>query len=116
MLTFENIMQIRFMESRAYELNMIMEEVRSDIDIAIEKYGCIIDYTNTSNSNKLNDIMTAFTLISVSCLPATLVGGLFGMNVKVPYQADDDSTVSAFLVLIGIITFCTLAFLLYFKY
>ena len=69
-LYFETINKIRFLESRAYELDKTMEEVRSDIDIAIEKYGRIIEYENTSNSAKLNDIMALFTIFSIACLPA----------------------------------------------
>jgi hypothetical protein len=37
-LYFETINKIRFLESRAYELDKIMEKVRADIDVAIEKY------------------------------------------------------------------------------
>ena len=85
LLTFETVTQIRFMESRAYEMDLIMQEVRDDIDIAIEKYGRIIEHENTQESAKLNDIMTFFTIFSISCIPATIVGGLFGMNVKVPF-------------------------------
>lgn len=85
MLSFETVTQIRFLESRAYEMDMIMQEVRSDIDIAIEKYGRIIDYENTQQAAKLNDIMTFFTLFSISCLPASILSGLFGMNVRIPF-------------------------------
>lgn len=45
--TFETVAQIHFLESRAYEMDCIMSEVRQDIDIAIEKYGRIVDYENT---------------------------------------------------------------------
>jgi Mg2+ and Co2+ transporter CorA len=84
-LQFEAINKIRFLESRAYELDLIMQEVRSDIDIAIEKYGHIIEYENSSNSDKLNDIMSLFSLFSIACLPAGIIGSLFGMNMKVPF-------------------------------
>jgi Mg2+ and Co2+ transporter CorA len=79
------------MESRAYELDNIMDGVRVDVDIAIEKYGRIIEAENTANSDKLNKIMAVFTLFSISCLPASIIGGLFGMNVKVPYMVDEEN-------------------------
>jgi Mg2+ and Co2+ transporter CorA len=91
LLSFENIQQIRFMESRAYELDLIMSEVRADIDIAIERYGHIIDYDNTRNSTQLNHIMALFTVITVSCLPASIMSGIGGMNIKFPFMISDDS-------------------------
>lgn len=116
MLTFETVTQIRFMESRAYELDVIMQEVRCDIDISIEKYGRIIDYENTYQSAKLNDIMTFFTLFSISCLPASILGGIFGMNVRVPFQADDQSSLYPFLFLIVTIFIMTIGVFFLFKY
>jgi Mg2+ and Co2+ transporter CorA len=115
-LYFETINKIRFLESRAYELDNIMQEVRSDIDVAIEKYGRIIDYENTNNSSKLNDIMAFFTLFSISCLPASIIGGLFGMNVRVPFQSDDKSSIKPFLVIVCSIVFTTFALFMFFKY
>ncbi len=115
-LYFETINKIRFLESRAYELDKTMEEVRSDIDIAIEKYGRIIEYENTSNSAKLNDIMALFTLFSISCLPATIIGGLMGMNVKVPFESHDNATHLAFWMIVAIILISTAAFFLILRY
>jgi len=115
-LYFETINKIRFLESRAYELSKTMEEVRLDIDIAIEKYGRIIEYENTSNSAKLNDIMALFTLFSISCLPATILGGLMGMNVKVPFESHDNSTHLAFWMIVAIILISTVAFFLFLRY
>ena len=115
-LYFETINKIRFLESRAYELDNIMEKVRADIDVAIEKYGRIIDYENTKNSGKLNAIMALFTLFSISCLPASIIGGLFGMNVRVPFQSDGEDTLKPFLIIVGSIVSTTIVLFLGFAY
>jgi len=115
-LYFETINKIRFLESRAYELDKIMEKVRADIDVAIEKYGRIIDYESTKNSGRLNDIMALFTLFSISCLPASIVGGLFGMNVRVPFQSDGEDTLKPFLIIVAAVVFTTIALFLSFSF
>jgi len=93
-----------------------MEEVRSDIDIAIEKYGRIIEYENTSNSAKLNDIMALFTIFSIACLPATIIGGLMGMNVKVPFETHDKASTLAFWMTVAIIFISSVSFFLFLRY
>lgn len=117
LLSFETITQIRFMESRAYELDLMMDAVRAKIDIAIEKYGRIIDHENTRNSNKLNEIMAVFTLFSISCIPATVVGGLFGMNVKVPFMNDEDhESLYPFMVIVLAMLLSGVSFYLFFSW
>lgn len=116
LMKFEGITQVKFMESRAYELDIIMQEVRADIDVALEKYGRIIDYENTFQSGKLNEIMTFFTLVSISCLPATIVGGLFGMNVKVPFASDENESMMPFWSIVSTVFILTGSVFFYFKF
>lgn len=52
-----------------------------DIDLAMQKYATYVDDEITRNSDKLNDIMTFFTVLSISCVPGAILTGLFGMNV-----------------------------------
>jgi Mg2+ and Co2+ transporter CorA len=47
--------------------------------------------------------MATFSILSIACLPATVVSGIFGMNVKVPYMVNDDSTTVAFAVIVIIL-------------
>jgi Mg2+ and Co2+ transporter CorA len=66
----------------------MMLQVKADIDVSIDKHAKFIDIETANQSKKLNEILATFSLISIACLPATVVGGLFGMNVKVPFFLD----------------------------
>jgi Mg2+ and Co2+ transporter CorA len=60
--------------------------------------------------------MALFTLFSISCLPASIVGGLFGMNVRVPFQSDGEDTLKPFLIIVAAVVFTTIALFLGFAY
>jgi Mg2+ and Co2+ transporter CorA len=53
--------------------------------VSIDKHAKFIDVELANQSKKLNDIMATFSLLTISCLPFTVIGGLMGMNVKVPF-------------------------------
>ena len=55
------------------------------IDLALDKFGQYIDNDIQTYNKDLNKVMKVFTFIAVSFLPQTVLGSLFGMNVKVPY-------------------------------
>ena len=55
-------------------------------------------------SNRLNSVMDAFTIISFVFIPPTIIGGFFGMNVPVPMQWEWENRMVPFWMLIGIIT------------
>jgi Mg2+ and Co2+ transporter CorA len=107
-LYFETINKI--LESRAYELDKTMEEVRSDIDIAIEKYRRIIEYENTRNSAKINDIMALFTIFSIHMPASDNHRRTDGYNVKVPFESHDKATHLAFWMIVAIVLISTAAF------
>ena len=43
LLYFETINKIRFLESRAYELDIVMLQIKADIDVSIDKHAKFID-------------------------------------------------------------------------
>ena len=61
-------------------------------ELSIEKFGRHIDNQMFLNSEQLNRIMKIFSVISVLFLPPAVIGGLFGMNVKVPMMVGDPDT------------------------
>ena len=82
----------------------MMLQVRADIDVSIDKHAKFIDIESANQSKKLNDILATFSILSIACLPATVITGLFGMNVKVPFVANDDSTYYPFMVICLLLT------------
>ena len=78
----------------------MMLQVKADIDVSIDKHAKFIDIESANQSKKLSDIMATFSIFSIACLPATVVGGFFGMNVKVPFMANDDSDYFPFAIIV----------------
>ena len=81
----------------------MMLQVRADIDVSIDKHAKFIDIESANQSKKLSDIMATFSIFSIACLPATVVGGFFGMNVKVPYMAGEDSNYYPFTLILSLL-------------
>ena len=81
----------------------MMLQVKADIDVSIDKHAKFIDIETANQSKRLNEILAIFSLISIACLPATVVGGLFGMNVKVPFVVNDNSTYYPFMGIVLLI-------------
>ncbi len=67
------------------------------------------DTFNTLYSYRTNETLRALTIISVMLLPLTLISGIYGMNVKLPFQehlhAFSMVTGSMLLVVVVLLTF-----------
>jgi Mg2+ and Co2+ transporter CorA len=50
--------------------------------------------------------MEVFSVISIVCIPPSIIGGLFGMNIPIPMQWDYEweavGTLTPFWILIGV--------------
>ena len=106
------------------------------VEIGVDINGCDdyvldilvgFDHTNVSETQveqirseiaaKQNEIMAVFTLFSISCIPATVVGGLFGMNVKVPFMNDEDhESLYPFMVIVLAMLLSGVSFYLFFSW
>ena len=106
-LTYETISKITFLQGRCELQQNIMNNSDKLIDIAMEKYSSKLDISITRYNKKLNKILLVFTFITILFLPVGSIGGIMGMNIKVPYQ-DEDSLV-AFSVIISFLVFCMIA-------
>ena len=62
-------------------------------------------------ANKTNEIMKVLTVFSSVLLPLTFLTGLYGMNVHLPIEKDNN----AFFIIAGIMILIVVALLLYFK-
>ena len=54
-------------------------------------------------SNRMNEVMKALTVFSAILLPLTFLSGLFGMNVRVPWQDD----IVGFWIIVAVCVACT---------
>lgn len=60
----------------------------------------------TQTYNMTNNVMNRLTFLATVFIPLTLIGGLWGMNVKVPGKGLND-TVYFFWILGGMAIYCT---------
>ncbi|WP_122645339.1 magnesium transporter CorA family protein [Enterococcus mediterraneensis] len=57
-------------------------------------------------SNNLNNVMKILTSLTIVLTIPTIIGGFYGMNVKLPFASRDDAF---FLIAIGTLVFCYIA-------
>ena len=63
-------------------------------------------------SNKINDIMRILTIFSVVILPLTLISGVYGMNIGLPFMGFP----WAFFIILGGMIIISIVMLIYFKF
>ncbi|HML24359.1 MAG TPA: magnesium/cobalt transporter CorA [Aggregatilinea sp.] len=70
------------------------------------------DTANTLVTYRLNEVMRILTVISVLMLPLTLISGIYGMNVDLPFQR----TALSFEIVIGLMFVIATGMLAYFRH
>ncbi|CAO3612408.1 unnamed protein product [Mucor fragilis] len=62
----------------------------------------------TQTNNEINDVLSKLTALGSVLVPMNLVTGMWGMNVKVPgqFQDDEDDLTWFFCIMASIFTFC----------
>jgi Mg2+ and Co2+ transporter CorA len=59
-------------------------------ELTMEKFSRHIDCEIYQSGEDLNRVMKYFSVISILFMPPSVVAGVFGMNVKVPYMVSDN--------------------------
>ncbi len=93
----------------------ILDHLQKARDIADEDAEEITNLADTSDalvSYRINEVMRILTVISVIMLPLTLISGIMGMNIGLPFQSHPQ----AFLIIVGAMLFVSLVMLLLFRY
>lgn len=70
-------------------------------------------------SKQSNEIMKNLSAVATIVLPLSLVAGIMGMNVEVPWQHDapnDLATLAPFITICGGMVVVTIAMIIYFKW
>jgi magnesium transporter len=70
----------------------------------------ILDAHLSNQSNRLNEVMKVLTYITTIAVPFTVLGGLYGMNVKLPGVAGEGNPYLFWFVLGGSALFVALIF------
>lgn len=105
---------IRHLKSRMTNLHSTTVIIERKLELAKNTFQIGIDANLTNYSRQLDSIMKIFASIATMFLPLQLISGMWGMNVKVPFQ-DVESVIPFWMI------FCTMviivaSFLMYFRY
>jgi len=92
----------------------ILDKYQKMFDL-VEDYGELIEGLSKTfdslQANKTNEIMRVLTYFSTIMLPLTVVTGMYGMNVKLPFQSEAWS----FWGVLGLMIAITVGLLVFFK-
>ncbi len=89
-----------------------IEQVKDILDEDYEIIADLSEATDSLISYRINEIMRTLTVISVLMLPLTLVSGIYGMNVELPFNRSP----YAFYILSGMMVMILTVMLLFFRY
>ena len=106
---------IRHLKSRMKNLNNTAFVIERKLTLARSSFQMSIDTKMTENSEKLDKLMRQFSLISVMFLPLTIITGMWGMNCKIPYQADVEDNLNCFYTIWGLMGGIIFGCVLFFK-
>lgn len=73
------------------------------------------DTFNTLYSYRINETLRALTLISVILLPLTLISGIFGMNVDLPFDSQPGGSLATFAAIVTSMVLIAIAMLVFFQ-
>ena len=93
----------------------ILDHLHKVRDILEENYEIIADLSETTDSllsHRINEVMRVLTVLSVIMLPLTLLSGIYGMNIPLPFE----NSGYAFGGMMGLMLFIFLSMLLFFRY
>lgn len=87
-------------------------KAREIVEDHLEVINGVSDLATALVSYRLNEVMQILTVISVIMLPLTLISGIYGMNVKLPFMHE----ALAFPLVLGLMFAIALSMLLYFRH
>ena len=93
----------------------ILDHMYKIRDIIQEDYEVIADLSETTDSllsHRINEVMRVLTVMSVIMLPLTLLSGIFGMNVPLPF----DNSPYAFAGMMSFMAAIFFGLLIFFRY
>jgi magnesium transporter len=102
-------------DEMAYRFRDVLDNLVRLSDEALffqDRIASLLDAHLANTSNRLNEVMKALTVITTVAVPFTVMGGLYGMNVKLPGVPGEGSPRVFWLILAGTLVFVFLMMLL----
>ncbi len=87
------------------------EKISDMLSTCLELIESLFQSYQSLMSNKINDVMRILTTISVIIMPLTLISGIYGMNINLPFQNSE----YAFIIVVEMMLAITLIMLVFFR-
>ena len=97
--TSRNQLLVKFLQGRLQNCSYMLEKAIIMLNVSKKTYNTIVEESMLAYQNRVNDIMLALTIFTIMFMPFTVISGLFGMNVRVPWQGEDN-TLAFFMILL----------------
>lgn len=81
---------IRYLKSRMGNLYYKSVMIERELKLARNTFAVNLDADTNENSERLDYMMKIFASIATMFLPLQLISGMWGMNVRVPWQGEDN--------------------------
>lgn len=92
-----------------------MEKARQSVKLSDQAYQHAVDNALNKQSDNLNAVMKALTVLTVTFIPFNVISGFFGMNVQVPFQGDLFESYIPFITIVGASCFLSMLAIFIFK-
>lgn len=93
--------QMQYIMDRFRLQEAILNKIKVQLELSSDIFHAHVEQGITKFENKMNQSMNLFAAIATMFLPLTLISGIFGMNVTVPWQREYND-LWPFWVLVGI--------------
>jgi len=110
--TLEHIVVQEGMDEYFGDVDDKIKRYRDTLDEYYEVINGLADTANMLATYRINDVMRALTLISVIILPLSLISGVYGMNVTLPFG----ETQWAFTAIVASMVLMVVAMLTWFRH
>jgi len=90
---------LELMISKVTQLELTFEKLEKFLSMIKENYHIILEDNTEKENIKLNHVIKWLTILTVIYAPVNMIPGLFGMNVKVPFQSDNNNSILPFTVI-----------------
>lgn len=106
---------LELMISKITQIELTFETMQSFLKMIKDNYHIIIEDNTEKENKKINYVMKVLTVLTTIYAPMNIIPGLWGMNVKVPWDGSESSSMSPFIVICCFLIFLIFIQLIAFK-
>ena len=96
---------LELMISKITQIEITFDTLENFLKMIKDNYLIIIEDNTEKENVKLNYVMKVLTILTTIYAPMNIIPGLFGMNVKVPWEGSDHNSTDPFVYICFLLAF-----------